>query len=223
MGLVTSAVSDALAHTKGRVDAWNVVCEAQHPRGDALNSVIGPEYVEMAFKTARSVDSVALLCYADYDNHTKTASRYRHTKDIVDKLRRAALIDMVGIECIIHATDPPTHADMVAAFQSYGVPVIITELAVLLHDVDGSQKSRFELQASIYQTVLQAALDSEVCHDVVVENIVDSLSSWETQDKSVLPGVYSDNDSTMYDDDFQPKPAYYSMLSVLQNAVDRRK
>jgi endo-1,4-beta-xylanase len=223
IGLVTSAVSDALAHTKGRVDVWNVVCEAQHPRGDALNSVIGQEYVEMAFRAARNADPVPLLCYVDYDNHTKAGTRYRHTKGIVDQLRAASLIDMVGVECIIHATDPPTHDDMVAAFQSYGMPVIITELAVLLHGVSGPQRDRLDRQAAIYQTVFQAALNSGVCNDIIVESIGDRLSSWETQDVSVLPGVYADNDSTMYDDDFQPKPAYYSVSSVLQSAADRKK
>ncbi len=221
--LLTSAVSDALVHTQGRVDMWNVVCEAQHPRGDHLDAVIGHDYVEMAFRAARTTDSAPLLCYADYDNHTKKGSRYGHTKDIVDQLRVKSLIDLVGVECIIHVIEPPTRDEMIDAFRSYGIPVIITELAVLLHGLDGSQQSRFERQAAIYETVFQAALDSGVCSDIIVESIGDKLSAWETQDASVLPGVAADNDSTMYDDDFQPKPAYYSTLSVLQNAVESRK
>jgi GH35 family endo-1,4-beta-xylanase len=69
--------------------------------------------------------------------------------------------------------------------------------------------------------VLKAALDSGVCNDFLLETIVDKLSGWEPGN-SPLPGTFADNDPTPYDDNFQPKPAYYAMSSVLQKAVDAK-
>lgn len=218
---LSSVVFDTLSHSRGRVYAWNILCESQNTHGDVFQSLIGPEYVEIAFEAARRADPAALLSYADYGNHVAFGTRYGITKAIVDRLKPAGLVDMVGIECAgIPAQSAPTHDMLVSGFQSYGIPVIVTELAVLLHSVDGAQAARYERQAEVYSTFMNAALDSGVCHDFLFEAVVDKLSIWETA--QLLPSVYADNDPTLFDDNFQPKPAYYSVALALQQAGDAK-
>lgn len=218
---LSSFVSETVARSRGKMYAWNIVCESQHPKGDFLRDAIGLEYLEIAFQAARTADPALPICYVDYNNFTTHGSRYRLTKDIVDHLKTKSLIDAVGIEGIIIATDPPTYDELVTAFQSYGVPVIITEFAVLLHGLDGTSESKYQKQAEIYATVLRAAIDSGVCKDFYVQTIVDKFSSWEDP-SAPLSLVFPDQDPCPYDDNFQPKPAYYAMASVLQKAVDAK-
>lgn len=221
---LTSLVTDTLTYAKGRVYAWNVLCESQPPQGDIFQSLIGPEYIEIIFAAARKADPSILLCYTDYQNAADDIfnPRYRLTKRIVDDLRAAHIVDLVGIENPAYwAANPTDYGTLVSGFQSYGVPIIITEFAVPIHPLSGTQESRYSKQADIYATVLQAALDSGVCRDFLLETIGDNLSMWETAVGS-LPSVFPDNDPTPVDDDLQPKPAYYAMASVLQKAVDAR-
>jgi len=222
INLLTSVVTDTLTYTKGRIYAWNIVCESQQPQGDIFRSIIGPEYLEIAFSAARKADPDVLLCYTDYQNADDSVvnPRYHLTKSIVDGLRSSHLIDMVGIENPGYsALFPPTYDSLISGFQSYNVPVIITEFAVPVHELSGTVEARYKKQADIYETVLKAAIDSGVCRDFLLESIGDKLSNWETAPEF---WAFPDNDVTPYDDDLRPKPAYYAMSSVLQKAVDAR-
>jgi endo-1,4-beta-xylanase len=216
---LASFVFETVSRARGRAYAWNVVCESQHPRGDILQSRMGPEYLDIAFAAARAADPSAKLVYADFNNHTRTSGRYQLTLDIVRRLSSQGLIDMVGLECAaIPADRAPSYDELLDCFRSYRLPVIITELAVVLHFLQGTPEARLARQADIYGTFMSAVLDSGVCHDVLFEAIVDKLSIWETAG-DVLPGVFPDNSPTLYDDDLKPKPAYYAVSAVLQKAA----
>lgn len=217
-------IKATLTYYSGRFYAWNICCESE-ARGDPLARIIGPDYVEIAFETARTIDPSLKLCYTDYANHTRSGSRYEHTHNVVARLKARGLIDLVGVEFIAWASNPPLYDDMLSALRSYELPVIITEFTVLMHGTPGDQSPRFAKQAEVYRTMLEAALESGVCKDIIVSSLVDKLSFWQgavNQPEDILPPLYINNNPALFGDDFLPKPSYYAVADVLQTAVQQK-
>lgn len=219
LGLMNGRIKDVMERGKGKVGAYKVVNEA-YTSGDVFRRVIGDDYVLKAFETARKTDDKAKLVYNDFDNHTTSgprSSRVEHTMKIVDKLRSEGLIDMVGLEMIIPYTQTPTKESVIKAMQGYGLPVIVTEFGVNLKDLKGTQEERFAMQADVYRDMLSAAIESGVCTDFIVFQIVDRLATWDKSKE--IPGASPANDPTPFDDNFQPKPAYGAMLDILKRTT----
>lgn len=218
-------IQATLTYYAGTFFAWNICCESEDPYGDPLARIIGSDYVEIAFETARAIDPTVQLCYADYTNHTTLGGRYEHTRSVVRRLRSRGLIDLVGIEFIDWASNPPRAEDIVSALRSYELPVIITEFTVLMHGTLGDQSTRFQKQAEVYRTMLSAAIQSGVCHDIVFSSLVDKLSFWQgavNPPDEIVPPLYVDNNPGLFYDNFLPKPSYYAVADVLQAAVQAK-
>ncbi|MDO8269562.1 MAG: endo-1,4-beta-xylanase [Candidatus Levybacteria bacterium] len=218
LDLMNGRIKDVMERGKGKIGTYKVVNEA-YTSGDVFRRVIGDDYIVRAFETARKVDAKAKLVYNDFDNHTASgprSSRVEHTRKIVDRLKSEGLIDMVGLEMIIPYAQTPTKESVIEAMQGYGLPVIVTEFGVNLKDLKGTQEERFAKQADVYRSMLSAAIESGVCKDFIVFQVVDRLATWDKSRE--IPGASPDNDPTPFDDNFQPKPAYDAMLDVLKKA-----
>jgi endo-1,4-beta-xylanase len=215
-----------MTHYKGQVAWYKVVNEAYaEPNSpvDLFLERVGPEYIDIAFQTARETDPDAKLLYNDYDNHTLSgpgSTRTAITRSIIERLKAKDLIDAVGVELGLRFPNIPMKADVVAALKSYPVPAIITEFGVLLKNLQGTTQERFARQAEVYRDMLEAAIESGNCNEFIVFQIVDRLSGWEHPEMSDVTASPL-NDPTPFDDDFQPKPAYFAMRDVLQAAALR--
>ena len=203
-------VAAVVTFSRNKMSSIVLVAETNSKPGwDILYDALGVEYVEIAFAAARKADPAAVLAYGDYDNHTRSLGRYAVTKDIVDRLRKQNLIDLVGIECFVWAPWTWRKDEVVACLQSYGVPVAMTEFRVELQAIDGP--FRYQVEADLYRTFLEAALESGVCHDFIFGAPADGMG-----------GEPSPNDPALFDTRLNPKPAYYATQAVLQAAVDRK-
>ncbi len=201
---------------KEDVKIWSVVNEAFHQRGDVFNQVIGKEYIDIAFKTAREVDPSATLIYNDYENEYAKGTRRQITIDVIEQLRKNDLIDGVGLQMTLMGHNPPNKDDVIETMKSYGLPVYITEFAVLMGNVSGTVEQRYNLQAGIYQEMLEAAIESQVCDHFYIFGIGDKYSVFENQ---AIRWPDKNHDPSPFDDDLNPKPAYYSVLQVLREAA----
>ncbi len=229
-GMSRSATIDALQRYvaavvewgKGKISSIVLVGETNSAPGwDILYDTLGLEYVEIAFTTARRTDPSAVLGYGDFNNHTKAMNRYLVTKQIVDRLKGLKLIDFVGIECFVWAPWSWNRDEIIDCFQSYGLPIAITEFAVLMKEIQGSTEYRYQYEADIYRTFFGAALESGVCGDFILGSPCDGLGGVDDP-ASGMPGAIPQNEPFPFDGQLRPKPAYYAMQSVLQEAVDRK-
>ena len=211
-------ISSCLERFSDGVDTFDVVNEAYN-RDDLFRDVIGPEYVEMAFASVRQQAPGPRLLYNDFLNHFERAPRTAVTREIVARLADKGLIDCVGLQMHLEGDRPPDKADVIRTMQSYGLPVYVTEFDVNLRNVRGTRDERFARQAQIYGEMLEAAVESGVCQNFVVFQVVDQYTIWE-----MLPqfAAYSpDADPSPFDDDFSPKPAYFTMMDVFRRAAGR--
>lgn len=208
-------ITTVMTHFKGKIHEWVVVNEAletgEHPR-DFFQRKIGPDYVEIAFATARAVDPTATLIYNDYNNETTSGANTENTQQIVKRLKALGLIDAVGLQMHLGGSTRYRKADLVQTMRAYELPVHITELDVDLRSVAGSQTQRFRKQARLYRRVLEAALEAGVT-TINVWGLSDRYSWLELPSERNASPL---SDPCLYDENLQPKPAYQAWIEVLQ-------
>jgi endo-1,4-beta-xylanase len=201
-------VSSLVSHYNSTITEWIVVNEP-YRKDDIFLNTIGAEYIDIAFQTARDANPSATLILNDWDNETSRGIHTQQTKEIVIRLKSKGLIDGVGLQMHLNGAYPPDKSDLVNTMQSYGVPVYITELDVDMSNVSGTQEERFVQQAKIFRGVLEACLTSGVCKSYTMWGIGDKYSwlEWLLNRPNA--------DGTIYDDNLNPKPAYYALLKVI--------
>lgn len=223
--LMEKSIVNRVGRWRGKITEWVVVNEPYRhwsEDNDFLQTVIGDEYIEIAFQAARAADPKATLIFNDTFNHAGSSGynsifnvsntvNTEQTRRIVDRLQQRGLIDGVGLQMHLDGAYPPDKNDVVKTMQSYGTPVYVTECDVDIRNVPGSQEERFASQARIYADSLDACFQSGVCL---------SFSLWEFGDKyswceDPQYGGVSNADATPYDDDLEPKPAWYALWDVL--------
>jgi endo-1,4-beta-xylanase len=216
VALLRKRISRLVGRYRGVIKEWVVVNEPYYPGAssrqakDILYSKVGKRYIEIAFEAAREADPSAVLIFNDTNNHVLGLPGTANTLKTVGRLRSRGLIDGVGLQMHLKAVSPPTISQLMKAMREYPVPVYITELDVDLSGVHGSREERFFAQAKIYSDVLLAALETGVCNSLTLWGIGDQFSWLE-----VFQGR-PQADGTIFDDDFNPKPAYFALFELLE-------
>ncbi|KAG4106447.1 glycoside hydrolase [Neocallimastix lanati (nom. inval.)] len=216
---IVDHITNVLTHYKGKIDTWDVVNEAIEDEStgengtwelrDTFISRECPDFIDIAFKTAREVDPSVKLFYNDYDiegvdirNGKKTNAVYNFVKDMI---ARGVPIDGVGLQYHLH-TDKTVQYDNVMEtmrrFGELGLEVQITEMDV--NSVEGNTEESFALQGKLYGEGLRACLDSPNCTAFLIWGVGDS-DSWR-----------KDGYPLAFNADYTPKPAYYAMIDVLK-------
>ncbi|MFF9021925.1 endo-1,4-beta-xylanase [Streptomyces eurythermus] len=195
-------ITQVMQHYKGKIYAWDVVNEAFQDgtsgarRSSPFQDKLGNGFIEEAFRTARTVDPDAKLCYNDYNTdgiNAKSNAVYNMVKDFKS---RGVPIDCVGFQSHFNS-DSPVPSDYQANLQRFadlGVDVQITEL-----DIEGSGTS----QANSYTNVVKACLAVTRCTGITVWGITDAYS-WRSSGTPLL-----------FDSNYNKKPAYTAVLTTL--------
>jgi len=204
----------------GSLRILSLVNEYNHPNGDFFLEKLGDNYYLEVFRLAREYGNNQLLMYNDFDNHSSNGTRTRLTRDVVGELRKEGLVDLVGIEFNLHVNDPFDEEDVVSTLRSYGLPVVITEANVKLGRIENLPISeRLLRQAQLYQKMYQVCVESGVCIGFNTLQIGDKYSVFE---QPHIKEFYNpNNDPTLFDDNLQPKLAYYAILSAILNFSSR--
>ncbi|MFE6649775.1 endo-1,4-beta-xylanase [Nocardioides sp. NPDC057772] len=198
-------IAGVAGHYRGKIYAWDVVNEAfeDGSSGARRNSNLqrtGNDWIEAAFRAARSADPNAKLCYNDYNtdnwSHAKTQAVYNMVRDFKS---RGVPIDCVGFQAHFNSGNPvPSNYHVTLQnFADLGVDVQITEL-----DIAGSGTS----QAEQYRGVTQACMAVTRCTGITVWGVRDS-DSWRASDTPLL-----------FDGSGNKKLAYNYVLNQLNTA-----
>ncbi|WDZ87829.1 non-reducing end alpha-L-arabinofuranosidase family hydrolase [Micromonospora cathayae] len=199
-------VTRVASYYRGKIHSWDVVNEAFEDgnSGARRNSNLqrtGNDWIEAAFRAARTADPGAKLCYNDYntDNWTwaKTQAVYRMVQDFK---QRGVPIDCVGFQSHFNAGSPynSNYRTTLSSFAALGVDVQITEL-----DIEGSGTT----QANTYRNVVNDCLAVARCNGVTVWGVRD-CDSWRS---SGTPLLFECNGNK--------KAAYDATLAALNSAT----
>jgi len=130
-------ITTIVSRCKGRVHGWDVVNEAIDDNGMYRQTkwykIIGPEYIELAFKFAHEADPGAELYYNDY-NEWQPFNRkaiYNLVKGLKEKGIRVDGIGMQG-HISLDSPDLGTYEEAIVRYASLGIKVMITELDMSL-------------------------------------------------------------------------------------------
>ncbi|MFF4034371.1 non-reducing end alpha-L-arabinofuranosidase family hydrolase [Streptomyces sviceus] len=194
-------ITTEMDHYKGKIYAWDVVNEAfadggsgKH-RSSVFQDVLGDGFIEEAFRTARTADPSAKLCYNDYNienwSDAKTQGVYKMVKDFK---ARGVPIDCVGFQSHFGAGGPPaSFQTTLSNFAALGVDVQITELDIA------------QASATAYTNAVKACTNVARCTGITVWGIRDS-DSWRTGENALL-----------FDASGNKKAAYNAVLTALDS------
>jgi len=236
LAILEQHITTLVSRYKDKVNFWSIANE--FPERDISHGWdfwydhIGPEYIEKSLQWARQADPDGILILnaannespRDYDTTGNIERMYQKVKMLKEK---GVPVDAVGIQMHLFlpwtSPIPPVKEDVIATMQKFGslgVKVMITEMDVNLHGMPGTLEEKVKLQTQLYGDMMYACIESGVCIAFSTWGVSDSLS-WITCDYDwcVYKGAMPDAAPLMFDESYQPKPAYYAVRDALLEAA----
>ncbi|KAJ4286360.1 Glycoside hydrolase, 10 [Collariella sp. IMI 366227] len=212
--VIETHMNNVMGHYKGQCYAWDVINEAVADDGSWRDSVFlktfGTDYFPLSFNLAKKADPDTKLYYNDY-NLEYNGAKTNRAVELVNIIQAAgAPIDGVGFQGHLIVGGTPGRSSLATAlkrFTALGVEVAYTELDIRHSSLPASSAAVIT-QANDYANVVGSCLDVAGCIGVTVWSYTDKYS-W-------IPETFSGaGDALIYDKDFNKKPAWTSISSVL--------
>ena len=232
---ITKHIEEVAGHYRGRIHSWDVINEAFEPtdgRADGLRNslflkALGPEYIELAFRTAAQTDPDALLVLNEYGLQWGWEAGRKRRRAMLRLLER-----LLGKGVPVHAVGIQGHLDPgmkgamdMAALGRFcdevadlGLSIQVTELDARDTSVPGGIEARDRVVADAYARFLDVVLACKATKMILTWGITDR-HSWLTKHfprpgGGIVRGL-------PYDADFARKPAWYALAAALDAAPAR--
>ena len=232
--LLTNHIETVGGRYAGRVHSWDVVNEAiqvDDGQPDGLRNspwfkLLGPGYIDTAFRTARKVDPKALLCYNDYDIESdapsQAAKRAALLKMVQGMQARNVPIDAIGIQSHIKAGEGQVYGAGLLQFmqqvQSMGLKILLTEMDVNDRALPSDVPTRDKAVGKVYGDYLKLTLANPSTIALLTWGITDRYTWLNGEDsrKDKLP-----ERALPFDADLRPVPAYVAEVEAVRGAPTR--
>jgi endo-1,4-beta-xylanase len=217
--LMKTHIQTVARRYKGKIDSYDVVNEAIDENGQHRDTLfyrlLGEEYIELAFRWVREADPEAKLFYNDFGiesarggSNKKAIAAY----NLVKRLKAKGVpIDGVGFQSHVN-NDMKEYTqrevqDQINLYKDLGVEVAISEIDVQVM-TDKPNREQLEAQADIFRRFATACVLSENCKRYTTWGISDKDSWFRVMFKRAESPL-------LFDEEFQPKPAYLSVARAL--------
>jgi len=230
--LLVSHIQTVAGRYAGRIQSWDVVNEAVLPsdgRADMLREspwlkLVGPEYIELAFRTARAADPHALLTYNDYGIEAEdegSAKKRAGVLNLVTALKKGgAPIDAVGVQSHISAGGDYGSglAGLLDAVQRLGLEIYVTEMDVNDRRLGPDDATRDKAVAATYRSYLDLVLKNPAVKSVLTWGITDKFTWLNGEDARAdhLP-----ERCLPFDQQLNPVEAFFAMRGAFDGAPSR--
>jgi endo-1,4-beta-xylanase len=237
--LLFGTVRAVVRHYRGRVDVWSVANEVTSPEGVRgirtdvpWYETIGPSYIPESFFIAHELDPKALLVLNEFGFETvnefgdQPGPRRRATLQVIDwLLGKGVPVHALGIQAHLLA-DRFAERFHAAAYRRFldevadrGLKILITELDVLDDGLPADVAVRDRGVADVYRRYLDVTLDHPAVKALITFGLSDRYT-WLQEDLPREDGAA--RRPLPFDEDLQPKPAYYALARSLRDAPWRR-
>ena len=234
--LLVDHIHTVMGRYRGRVHSWDVVNEAILPKDGQPNGLrksfwydaIGPDYIDLAFHTARDADPHAKLTYNDYGVEYDSDEDAERRKVILALLRgmqeRKVPLDAVGIQSHIKAGSPYTVGkgltDYIESLRSMGLEVYLTELDVNEDDLTYNDLQRRDhTVAETYRQYLDVALANPAVKLMLTWGVSDRRTWLNNGPTHHRKQPNRPQRSLPFDSDYRPVEAFFA----IRDSFDSRK
>jgi endo-1,4-beta-xylanase len=172
--ILTDHITTVVNHYAGRMHSWDVVNEAIEPkdrRSDGLRNspwltMLGPDYIDLAFRVAADADPKALLTYNDFGMDYDTPFGRKKRALVLNLLRqlraKGTPIHALGIQAHLHRDKPDFNPESFRVFlqevADLGLKIMITELDITEKKLPTDTQTRDRVIAAAYEDYLSVAL-----------------------------------------------------------------
>jgi endo-1,4-beta-xylanase len=230
-----------MSRYKGKIQEYSVVNEILgHPWDkensfwyDHLNKNL--DWVRKCFEWAYRADPNAILILNDFgiempgtrvyweDRNEFNYNLARDMKDSGVPINGVALqLHEYGLDFYPETRIPELMEKFdknIRKYQDLGVDVYITEFDLRLGGLKGTKDEKYALQAKVYGSILDTCLNAGI-KSFTLFNLIDRLSWLESPENP--PHTGKDADPCAWDDNYQPKPAYFAMMDVMKKHYQQR-
>ncbi len=218
-------IQTVMKRYKGRVESYDVVNEVLSDNGGLRTGsegskwyqILGPDYIENAFRWAREADPNAQLVINDYNLESNSRKRQDMYNLIKELKQKKVPIDAVGLQMHVSINAPSIQEirETINMFASLGVKVLITELDVSIYDNPGEPKKAISndlllKQARRYKELFdlfKEAANKKQLEMVVVWGLTDD-GSW--LNNYPVPG--RTNAPLLFDKQLKSKPSFWAIV-----------
>jgi endo-1,4-beta-xylanase len=223
---------------KGKIHSWDVVNEAiwvPDGRPDGLRSsspwfqLLGPEYIDLAFRTAREADPAALLTYNEYGIENDSDENGKKRAAVLALLRRMKAdkvpLDALGIQSHIKAVSKDGFGkglrELLDGAKALGLQVFVTELDVNDDAVETEDiAERDKTVAGVYRDYLTQVLQGREVKAVLTWGVSDK-DSWLNKGKVRKLHPERLQRPLPFDPDYAPAPAFFAMRDCFDKTQKR--
>jgi endo-1,4-beta-xylanase len=221
-------ITTVCKHYAGKLQSWDVVNEAILPSDGQPNGLrksfwyeqMGPDYIDLAFRTARAADPHAKLTYNDYGVEYDNENNSERRRLILELLRgmkkREVPLDAVGIQSHVKAAQPDSFgkglADYIEAIHQMGLEVYLTEMDVNEDDIATDDPvKRDAMIAQTYTDYLRVALANPAVKLVLTWDLSDRFTWLNSGPTHHRKQPNRPQRSLPFDRDYRPKDAFFAI------------
>jgi len=222
-------ITKYVSRYKGKVAAWDVVNEGLESHGGNIRktmwyNVLGKDYIAKAFTYAHEADPNAILFYNDF-NIERDTLKLNATLKLVNELKNQGVpIHGIGFQMHIRMDIPDeTIAYALKKAAATGLQIHLSEVDIIFNKHDDTRLGGIQIYDEI--TNEMKATQAEKYKNLVLmyRKIVPKeqqygITFWDFTDRdSWINGFFNLNDwPTLYDENLEPKPAYFGFLEGLK-------
>lgn len=188
--VLTAHIRTVAGRYRGRVSSWDVVNEAiqlKDGQPDGLRNafwyqMLGPRYLDTAFRAAHQADPDAMLCYNDYGLENDTPDGESKRAAVLAMLarfkKRGVPVHALGIQSHLRAGEThsfgPGLSRFIWAIRDLGLSVYVTELDVDDSRLSGSTAARDAIVAETYKRYLDLILATRSVSTIITWGVLDT-------------------------------------------------
>jgi endo-1,4-beta-xylanase len=183
-------------------------------QGSQWHRILGPEYIDNAFRWINEVDPGAQLAISDYNLESNVYKRNNMANLVRGMIQRDVPVNTVGLQMHISIFQPPLSEirQTIELFASLGVNVIITEMSISIYNNDRDPAREVTpamllQQAQRYRDIWNLFREQvergNLSNMVFVERMTDDRSNR-------VPG--RTDAPLLFDSQLQAKPAFWALV-----------
>ncbi len=222
-------ITKYVSRYKGKVAAWDVVNEGLESHGGNIRktmwyNVLGKDYIAKAFTYAHEADPNAILFYNDF-NIERDTLKLNATLKLVNELKNQAVpIHGIGFQMHIRMDIPDeTIAYALKKAAATGLQIHLSEVDIIFNKHDDTRLGGIQIYDEITDKMKAAQAEKYKNLVLMYRKIVPKeqqygITFWDFTDRdSWINGFFNLNDwPTLYDENLEPKPAYFGFLEGLK-------